>query len=512
MVTPSRMAPFGEFLPDQPNYANPGTDVAYNVVPRTAQSYAPMPSMAAYSSNALTARCQGALATLDSTGNVAIFAGDVGDLYELVPGSLAFSTVSKASTPYTVASDGRWSSCQFGQKVLFTDFNDTIQKFTLNSSSTFADLGGTPPKAKYIASVKNFVVLGFTNDTTFGVQPQRVWWSGINDETSWLTPGTSGALAVQSDYQDTPGEHGWLQGLVPNLGFADCAIFFERAVYRMQYVGAPYFFTFAPAEKVRGTPAPGSIVQLGAMVYYLGEDGFYAFDGANSLPIGALKVDKFLYSDPSFAIDQTYFDRVSGAVDPINKIVYWAYADGAASNGIPNRILAYHTVLNRWSFIKDVTTELLFRSLSIGYTLAGLSPGLYSTMAAIPFPIDSRVWTGGKTLLAGFDASHTLNYFTGTSLQATIDTSEGQLFPGRRGFVNNTRPIVDGGSPTIAVASRNRIEDTLVYGSAVAMNSNGECPQRNSGRYHRARVVIPAAASWTHAQGVEIFARPEGQR
>lgn len=511
-MTPDVFIPFGEFLPDQPNYANPGTDVAYNVLPRTAQSYGPMASTAAYSGNALTARCQGALATLDSNGDIAIFAGDVNDLYELVPGSLNFSVVSKSASPYTVASDGRWSMFQFGQQVIATDMNDAPQAFTLGSSSTFADLSGTPPKAKYGASAKNFVVFGFTNDVTFGVQPQRVWWSGINNSTSWPTPGTSAALAVQSDYQDTPGEHGWLQGLAPNLGFADCALFFERAVYRMQYVGAPYFFAFAPAQSVRGTPAPGSIVQLGANVYYLGEDGFYAFDGANSVPIGALKVDKFFFSDNSYAVDQNFMDRVSGAADPINKIIFWAYPDGSAVGGVPNRILAYHVVLNRWSFVIGITVEMLFRSLSIGYTLEGLSPGLYVSMDAIPFPIDSRVWTGGHTLLAGFSSTNFLSYFTGSALQATIDTTEGQYTPGRRTFVDNSRPIVDGGSPTVAVGYRDTNEAALTYTSPASMNSIGECPVRNESRFQRLRVVIPAGSSWQHAQGVQVSARPGGFR
>ena len=42
--------PFGEWLPDQPDFANPGAAVVQNVVPRTKQSYGPMASPAAYSS------------------------------------------------------------------------------------------------------------------------------------------------------------------------------------------------------------------------------------------------------------------------------------------------------------------------------------------------------------------------------------------------------------------------------------------------------------------------------
>jgi hypothetical protein len=504
--------PVGEFLPDQPAFGNPGTDVAYNVLPATRQSYGPFPALAAYSSTGLGARCQGALAAQDSSGDTSIFAGDATDLYRLAAGSTAWENVSKSAAAYTVPSDGIWDQCQFGQQILFTDFNDAIQAYTLNSSTDFANLGGTPPKAKYIAVVKNFVAIGFTNDGTFGIQPQRVWWSGINNSASWLTPGTSAALAVQSDYQDIVGDHGWLQGIVPNLGFADAALFFERAVYRMQYVGAPYFFTFAPAEKFHGTPAPSSLVQIGGVVYYLGPNGFRAFDGATSIPIGAEKVDNFFYFDASYGIDNNYMDRVSGAVDPVRKIVYWAYAAQGNTNGIPNRVIAYHTTLNRWSFIPDQETEILFNGLTVGYTLSDLSPGLYATLADIPFPLDSRIWTGGQFVLGGFNTSHKYMIQGASNLAPTIDTMESQLYGNRRAFVNSTRPLVDGGSPSIAVGYRNRIEDALTYSSAVAMNANGECPQRNEARYQRFRLTLPSASSFNQIQGVEVWARPAGMR
>lgn len=497
--------PFPEFMPDQPDYGGPGTDTAFNVLPRTAKSYGPMPAFASYASSSLTARCQGALSTLDKDGAVSIFAGDINNLYRLASGSTAFSTVSKSASPYNCPSQGRWSMCQFGQQALACNLNDPIQTWTLGVSAAFADLAGTPPKAKHIVSVKNFVLLGFTNDAVSGVQPQRVWWSGINDSTSWLTPGTSAALAVQSDYQDTPGEHGWLMGLVPNLGFADCALFFERAVYRMQYVGAPYFFAFAPAEKVRGTSAPGSLVQLGAMVYYIGEDGFYAFDGNTSTPIGALKIDKTFLD----LVDPNYLDRISGAVDPVRKIVYWA-VPSAGQGGVCDRIVAYHTVLDRFSMVTGQVVELLFRALSIGYTLEQLSPGLYASMELIPFPIDSRVWTGGATLLGAFNSSHTLGFYNGANLAPTLDTGEAPLFDGRRGRVSSVRPLVDGGSPSITVRHRLRPMDALIDETPVAMNVLGDCPVDVDDRVMRFRMTLPAGSTFEHAMGVDASATPSG--
>ena len=53
--------PFAEWLPDLPDHMNPGATEATNVFPAV-NSYRPFNDIAVTSSNALTARCQGARA------------------------------------------------------------------------------------------------------------------------------------------------------------------------------------------------------------------------------------------------------------------------------------------------------------------------------------------------------------------------------------------------------------------------------------------------------------------
>ena len=74
--------PFGEWLPDLPDHVNPGTTQALNVFP-AANSYRPFQNIAVTSSNALTARCQGARSFKSDGGVVSIFAGDATKLYKL---------------------------------------------------------------------------------------------------------------------------------------------------------------------------------------------------------------------------------------------------------------------------------------------------------------------------------------------------------------------------------------------------------------------------------------------
>jgi hypothetical protein len=293
-------------------------------------------------------------------------------------------------------------------------------------------------------------------------------------------------------------------GVVGNLGNADGAIFQERAVYRVIYQGPPATFAFLPAEGVRGTPASNSIIHFGAYVYYLGQDGFYRFDGSTSTPIGANKVDKTFYE----MVDQNNMHRIDGCIDPLNKLVYWAFPSLSNINGNPDYIIAYNWVLDRWSLIQ-VTCETIFYSLSFGFTLDTMPGG---TLDQIVPSLDSRVWTGGALTLSGFTNTHALGYFNGPNLSPLFDSSEMEPFPGQKTFVINTRPLIDGGVPTVALAARDSLQSSEAFGLPVAQTSFGTCPQTINGRYIKSEVSVPAGSQWQHFQGVEIEAVPNGSQ
>lgn len=509
--------PCGEYMPDQPDYNNPGAGNVRNVIPVTTTSYAPLAGLSVFSANALDARCQGAYATADSSGNVYAFMGTANKLWQ-INNSGSFVDISNP-TPYTLDAKGKWNFCLFNDRVIASNFTDPIQGMLFGIATKFSNLSTGAPKARYIAVIKNWLVTANTSDPTWGVQPQRVWWSGLGDPTNFPAPGSTLAVQNQSDYQDLFGDHGWVQGIVGNLGSAHGAVFCERAIWRMNYQGYPAIFSFEPAQGARGTPAPGSIVQLGSIVYYLGEDGFYMFDGSTATPIGTGKVDKTFYAD----FDISYSDRVSAAVDPVNKLVFWAYPGAGHSGGNPNHLMIYNWALNRWA-IADVTCELIFRSQTFGFTLDGLDVFGY-TMDTLPFSLDSRQWTNGKIIMSAIDINHKLDYFNGANLAPTVDTSESELYPSLnfpygqqpiikdyRAMITNAKPIVDGGVPSIQVGTRSRLIDSITWSNAVAINALGDCPVRATGRYVRGRITLPAGSTFTHIQGLDVSAIPSGLR
>lgn len=522
MARPPLVLTVAEYGPDMPDYQASQSNTVLNVVPRTPQSYGPIAAPVVFS-GALTTRCQGAYFGLDSSASVNGFAGDSQNLWQLTQATApAWSNVSKSANAYGISADDQWRAALYGTRIIFTNLTDPVQSFVLGTSSKFADLIVTanPVKAKFCGVVKTYLVLAYTSDPNYGAQPQRVWWSRNGNPTSFDDPGAQAQLAAQYEtgYQDLLGDGGRIQGIVGNLGNADGAVFQEHAIWRMVWVGSPAIFQFFPAQGVRGCAAPGSIAQLGANVYYLGDDGFYGFDGANATPIGVNRVDKTFYKD----LDQNYFGSISAAIDPINKLYIVFYPSNGTLTGMAhtgrnaNAMLIYNWQLDRWSSAIPIPTggEVIIRALSFGYTLDQIYTILGYQLDNMPFPLDSRVWTGGNLLLGIFDTNHKLNYFTGNALAATVDTSEVQPTPGGVTRIFNTRPIIDGSAiPSVAMGTRNRQGDAVSFGNAIPMTSLGTAPQRALGRYISSRITIPSSASsWTNLSGVELEGAPAGAR
>lgn len=507
--------PFGEWLPDQPPFENPGSPTMTNVVPVTPRSYGPWPAPSKFGTAALTNPCLGSYAVKDTSGNVYDFAGDQSRLYLLSTASTTFTDVSKAAGgPYTLGGDttfGYWDATAFGQRVIFTDFDDPIQTYLIGTDTAFSDLSENAPRARTCAVIRDFLMVGNTFDGTGGNNPARVWWAAIGDPTSWPTPGTNAAVEVQSDFQDlVQTDVGAVKKLLGNglLG-ADGAAFCERGIYRFAYVGSPIIFDFAVAQGAPGTLSARSVIQNRGIAYYLGEDGFYAFDGSSpAIPIGAQKIDTTFFNDLLPGLAST----VLGAVVPNLKLLLWAYPGAGAVANQYNRLLVYNWNLARWSLIDLTATPLewITRWLSLGYTLDQLDP--FGDLETLPYSLDSPFWQGGNPLISAFDTTNALNYFGGPNLAPTCDTTEIQPLPGRRAKVTMTRPIADGSGASIAIAARNNTFDTVSFGTAVAANAAGWCPQLTAGRYLRGRLTMPAGSTFTHLQGIDAEVRPDGRR
>jgi hypothetical protein len=499
--------PFGTLAPDLPTLDNPGALAALNVFPARG-FYRPVPSLTTYS-GAFAARVQGAFTTQDTSGNVNVFAGSAAKLQRLTGGSLTPEDVS--GTTYTTASDELWSFATDGAgRVMACNYADPPQSYVIGTSTDFADLissGTTSLKARYIAYVNNFVFFGNTTDGTDGARPGRVWWGKQGDPTNVPTPGTAAAIAAQSDFQDFGGDLGWVMGFIVGLAGAEILVLFERGVVRGTYVGGSLIWQFDIVEGARGTPAPGSILQIGGRGFYLGDDGWYETNGAVSEGIGASLVDKFFFADTTHGLDTSYYFRICAAADPENKTFLVAYPSVSGSAGALDRVLAFNWDSRNWSLISGLgDLEWIHLSRTLGYSLDTLD-SLSGSIDALPYSLDSRQLTGGRLQLIAFKAADHIAYtFAGSALAATITTKEVEPYEGQRAMLTEAWPLVEGTSVTLTLTPiyRDRLNDAVTTGSAVTQTTTGHCPLRTSARFHRLQMDISSGGTWTKALGVMV--------
>ena len=485
--------PFGEWLPDLPDHVNPGTTEAKNVFP-AANSYRPFQDITATSSNALTAKCQGAKAFKSDSGVVSIFAGDATKLYKLTTNAFVDES---GGTTFSFSEDFHWDFIRFGEVVIAFNGDDAAQAWTLDSSSDFAALGGSPPVFRHAAVVGNFVVTGYQPTAQ-----NKVQWSAVNSATSW-TAGTN-----QSDSETLP-EGGVITGVT---GGQYGLIFQESRITRMDYRGGNVIFSFRRIEDNRGAVQGKNVIQVGNLVYFLSEDGFYVTDGSSAKPIGANKVDRFFYNDLKSALRS----RVRASYDHENKLVMWSYPSATGTNsGTQNdKILIYHIASQRWSLV-EIDHEIIVDYLSPGYTLEELDDYPSSgtdDIDAITVSLDSPIFMGGLRTVGVFDTDHTLGSFGGDTLKAEIGTAETEIFPQSRSLVTHVRPIVDTASATGSLSFRNRVADTASTTTESAMHTTGTIPFHKSARYFKFNLQVPASTTWTDAQGIDIEAIKEGYR
>ena len=467
---------FGEWLPDQPGVTGAVTD-AKNCYP-VANGYAAIKSEADYSD----AAAEDLLLTFAGKfgGVSSLFAASPVQIYKFDSNDASLDAVT--TTGYT-AVEG-WDVTQFGPKMILANGQDKLQAWTLNSSINFADLAAAAPTAKFVTVVRDFVVAA--ND---GTETSKVYWSDINDETDW-TP----AAASQSDSQILP-DGGDITGIA---GGEYGLIFLERAIYRMSYAGSPFFFQFDAISRSLGCISNGSIAQYGNVTYFLADDGFYVCDGQSTKNIGTEKVNRWFFDN---AIPGEIPTGMSATVDPINKLVIWKF-NGTFGGKF---LLMYSIDLNKWSYAETTATSIAY-ALTPSATLEQVD-NYSASIDALDIPLDSRVFAGGQLLFAGVSGDKIIS-FSGQPKTANISTGDIDI---GRSVITLARPIVDGGSGSIAVASRDLLSEQVEFGSNVAADAENRVSLRSGGDYHRLRLT-PTGSNWQTAVGLEFDAAKQGNR
>lgn len=562
------MLPWGEFKPDVADYLAQATQNILNVSPR-GDGYGPFRDFAALS-QALIGVCRGSFYALKSDGSIALFAGTSDRLWLASNTDYSWTPVSEVTTvtftgggsPNTVlvahgfaandpvvfsnsggglpaaitagtkyyvktvvdpdtftvsataggsvinmatagtgthsvtwiysslSSDAQWQFAQFGNLVFATQKNVVLQVYNLASSTAFADTAGSPPQANYISVVGRFLVLSGLLSNPF-----RIHWSGLNDTTNW----TSGVGS--SDFQDFP-DGGIVRGVA---GGEFGTVFQDQAIRRMSYIpGSPLIFQIERITQDQGLFAPYSVVAAGDVIYFHTAHGFHKIEpGGRPVQIGRERVDRTFFDD----LDKTELRMFIGAYDPRSTRIFWGYKSTSGTTGLYDKILGYDMALDRW-FPLSMSGEYLLGMSQPGITLENLD-AISASIDALGASLDSFS-VSTQPLIAQFNSDHQIGFFSGSNLEATLETGE-QGTDGRRIGVWGFRPVTDAPSVYGSASYREIVSETPTSLAEVAKNTRtGRCDLRRSTRYSRMKIRIPEATLWTYAAGVEPDIRQEG--
>lgn len=483
--------PFGVWAPDAADRQADANEAKGCV--RRAGSYGPFLSPQVIDANSnLDAACLGAATFFDSNGDPQTFAGDTAKLYRLVSGNM-----EDASEPggYAALADETWQFEQFGNFVVAVTVGEEPQVFQMGISTDFADLGGSPPQ---------FNCVWRHGDFLFGGIGTTVRWSAFNNITDWVADvGTqSGSQALDQAGGNVMG------GTIGEYG----AIFQESHIRRVRYVGPPVIFDFEQdaVEKRRGALSRNAFVRLGRLIFYVSEQGFFIFDGQQSIPIGENKVDEYFKGRLNYAAR----GRVCCAYDSLQKAVVWGFPTGDATR--ITELLIFSLTDREWTH-DEIELEHLFEVVNPGFTVETVNQffGTTDLDSQTEFSIDAAILRGGGKLMGGFDTSHTLVSFSGHPRPAIIDTIEAELAPGRRSLIKELWPIADVADRMMVstrVGSRLLPGDPIVFSASSVMNRFGFCESRVDSRFHRGRLEIAATAVWTRAEGLHFNGKPTGRR
>jgi hypothetical protein len=550
---------FGEWTPDQPGLTN-GLQRAENVFPK-AVGYGAINAAEDYSAAASENLNNVVAARTSATGATIVFAGGESKLFKLDAGDLSLDDVSKASrsittvartsnvvtittsvahgysigdsvtvtavgntdvngtfiiiaTPttttftyddagtdivsgadtgtvtfqYVTPINQRWRFTQFGNVLIAANGGNRLQGFNVNTDTNFSDLAVDAPQSRYITVVRDFVVSGYVNDST--VRANRVQWSALGDESSWTNSATT-----QADFQDIP-DGGAVVGLT---GGEFGLVFMDRSIHRMSYVGSPLVFQFDNISRNQGCYEANSIIQYGGTSFFLSDNGFYACDGQQIIPIGNEKVNRFFFDN----VEEGLLPLMSAAIDPFRKLVIWAYA--STSSATVDKLLIFNYEIGKWSS-GTTTASRVATSSTPSFTLEGLD--VFGDLEDIQTTFDSRIWLGGKMQFAGVKDAKVIT-FSGANNTAFIETGDIEV-PGSTSAITMAKPIVDNGSGNVALVSRRLLNEQVVFGTQSVADAENRVSIRGVGRYHR--LQLTPTGLWKTAVGMDIDLNGLGTR
>lgn len=265
-----------------------------------------------------------------------------------------------------------WSQQNFGEDLIFGPRGGAIYYWDATSGlgaravnlTTLGD-ADTPVVQNYIAiSDISRIVLAFgANDYGSATQdPMLIRWSAQEDAFTWepLATNQAGSLRLS---------HG-SEIITVVQTRQEFVVFTNSAVYSLQYLGPPTVWAAQLLGDGISIVSPNAAIVASGVVYWMGLDKFYAYDGR----VQTLNCDlrRFIFGD--FNLDQT--SQVCVGTNEAFNEVWWLYCSSDATQN--DRYVVYNYLERVW-YYGTLERSVWFDSSFQPYPIAATYDPLTST-------------------------------------------------------------------------------------------------------------------------------------
>jgi len=261
---------------------------------------------------------------------------------------------------------------------------------TVNTGSTgsgvyVSDIVDAPKfqNALNVSDTSRFIIVFGTNDYGAAtIDPMLIRWSNQDDPYNWTPNATNQAGSIRIS-------HG--SEIVTTVQTRqEIVVFTDSALYSMQYLGPPYVWQTQILGDNISIIGPNAAIIASGIVYWMGVDKFYMYDGR----VQTLNCDlrRFIFQDINLTqVQQT----VCGTNEGFNE-VWWFYCSTGSTT--VDRYVVFNYLENAWYYGTMARTAWLdsgLRDFPLAATysnnLVNHEQGLNDNQTGTPAPIAANI-------------------------------------------------------------------------------------------------------------------------
>ena len=186
-----------------------------------------------------------------------------------------------------------------------------------------------------VSDASRFVMVFGTNDYgSSAIDPMLIRWSGQNDPYNWTPDPTNQAGFTRLSHGS--------QIITTVQARQEIVVFTDSSAYSLQYLGPPYVWASQLLGDNLSIISPNAAVIASGIIFWMGVDKFYAYDGR----IQTLNCDLRRYIFQDLNPDQT-LQIFCGTNEGFNE-VWWFYCSGSSTT--VDKYVIYNYVEKIWYY------------------------------------------------------------------------------------------------------------------------------------------------------------------